>query len=271
MKIKMGFNEYREEDEAIIGSTSEAACENKAVKSVVQVRFPSKGRSYSYYNDKFDLQEGDIVFVDGKLEGIRGIVTDVKRSFKINLSDYKRVISVANTEVKGELFFGGSNLIAFEKNVIPYEKVRGWFMPPENEEDIVSGYDDTGFILGDWKSFDAKPEVIEKGLEYYTDDKVIYLCVENNFGKAIVEGSRMYEVTFEYSSGEIKNLTCSCFCSYHCKHEIAVLMQLKETIDITEKYKASECSNIDYFAAINKFLLLSYAAGGRKNKSIIFK
>ena len=44
-------------------------------KSVVQVYFPDRDRSYSYYNDQFDLQCGDIVFVEGKLEGVRGRVT----------------------------------------------------------------------------------------------------------------------------------------------------------------------------------------------------
>ena len=51
----------------------------------------------SYYNDLFDLHRGDLVFVVGKLEGLRGIVVDVSYNFKIKLSDYKRVIAVADT------------------------------------------------------------------------------------------------------------------------------------------------------------------------------
>ena len=49
--------------------------ETIARKSVVQVYLPDRDRSYSYYNDQFDLQCGDIVFVEGKLEGVRGRVT----------------------------------------------------------------------------------------------------------------------------------------------------------------------------------------------------
>ena len=57
-------------------------------KSVVQVYFPSRGMNLAYYNDSFDLKVGDLVYVDGKLEGHRGQVTEVNYSFKIKLSDY---------------------------------------------------------------------------------------------------------------------------------------------------------------------------------------
>lgn len=101
MKFKIGFKGYEEEKKEDLQLAK--FTESTPVKSVVQVQFPSKGRSLAYYNDKFDLHVGDIVFVDGKLEGIQGIVTEVSRSFKIKLSDYKRVIAVADTTVKGEL------------------------------------------------------------------------------------------------------------------------------------------------------------------------
>ena len=46
-----------------------------------------------YYNDQFDLHEGDMVFVSGKLTGECGIVDTVNYKFKINLADYERVIA----------------------------------------------------------------------------------------------------------------------------------------------------------------------------------
>lgn len=57
----------------------------------------------SYYNDAFDLKCGDIVFVEGKLEGLRGRVVDVAYNFKIKLSDYKKVVSVADTKCAGRV------------------------------------------------------------------------------------------------------------------------------------------------------------------------
>ena len=40
-------------------------------RSVVQVYFAANHRSLAYYNDRFDLKPGDLVFVDGKLAGQR--------------------------------------------------------------------------------------------------------------------------------------------------------------------------------------------------------
>ena len=106
MKYKIGFDGSGEEEQR----TEIMAEQPKAqipVPSVVQVRFPGQGRSLAYYNDSFDLRVGDVVFVEGKLEGKQGIVTEVARSFRIKLSDYKRVIATADTKVSGKLYFGG--------------------------------------------------------------------------------------------------------------------------------------------------------------------
>ena len=71
MKFKIGFKGYEEEKKEDLQVAK--IRESKPVKSVVQVRFPSKGRSLAYYNDKYDLHVGDIVFVDGKLEKLSQI------------------------------------------------------------------------------------------------------------------------------------------------------------------------------------------------------
>ena len=224
--------------------------ENKPVKSIVQVRFPSQGRSFAYYNDRFDLLVGDIVFVEGKLEGVQGVVTEVSRSFKIKLSDYKRVIAVANTTVKGELYFGGSHLIAFDKNVIPYNN-------------------DEGFFLDELGDFEIKPEIAKRGFDYYNHNKVVYISVDGTNGRAIVEGSRFYEVGFDYDNGEIRNVTCDCFCSYHCKHEFAMLLQLRETLNKIEECYDDEYSQGDYFAAVSNSALMNYAVDRKEKGSIV--
>ena len=267
MKYKIGFHGYEEEKKEDLQPLEIG--ENKPVKSVVQVRFPSQGRSFAYYNDRFDLHVGDIVFVEGKLEGVQGTVTEVSRSFKIKLSDYKRVISVADTTVKGELFFGGSHLIAFDKSVIPYEKVRGWFLPPESDEEVAVGYDDEGFFLGELGDFEIKPEIAKRGFDYYNHNKVVYISVDGTTGRAIVEGSRFYEVSFDYDDGGIRNITCDCFCSYHCKHEFAVLLQLRETLKIIEELYDDEYSQGDYFAAVSKSALMNYAVDRKEKGSIV--
>ena len=267
MKYKIGFHGYEEEKKEDLQPLEIG--ENKPVKSVVQVQFPSQGRSFAYYNDRFDLLVGDIVFVEGKLEGVQGVVTEVSRSFKIKLSDYKRVIAVANTTVKGELYFGGSHLIAFDKNVIPYNKIRGWFLPPESDEEVAVGYDDEGFFLDELGDFEIKPEIAKRGFDYYNHNKVVYISVDGTTGRAIVEGSRFYEVSFDYGNGGIRNITCDCFCSYHCKHEFAALLQLRETLKIIEDLYDDEYSQGDYFAAVSKSALMNYAVDRKEKGSIV--
>ena len=267
MKYKIGFHGYEEEKKEDLQPLEIG--ENKPVKSVVQVQFPSQGRSFAYYNDRFDLLVGDIVFVEGKLEGVQGVVTEVSRSFKIKLSDYKRVIAVADTTVKGELYFGGSHLIAFDKNVIPYNKIRGWFLPPESDEEVAVGYDDEGFFLDELGDFEIKPEIAKRGFDYYNHNKVVYISVDGTTGRAIVEGSRFYEVSFDYGNGGIRNITCDCFCSYHCKHEFAALLQLRETLKIIEDLYDDEYSQGDYFAAVSKSALMNYAVDRKEKGSIV--
>ena len=88
----------------------------------------------SYYNDQFDLHCGDLVFVGWKAGRFpRSLWLDVCYTFKIKLSDYKRVISVADTNVQGEFFFAGSHFVTFDRSTLPYEKVITWFKSPRTE------------------------------------------------------------------------------------------------------------------------------------------
>ena len=122
---------------------------NRAVaprKSVVQVQFPCFGHSLAYYNDQFDLHQGDRVYVDGKLEGEIGVVTSVAYNFKIKLSDYKRVIAVVDTCVHGQFYIAGAYCVTFDPHTLPAAQATLWFRAPSREDEIYeSGSDDTAF------------------------------------------------------------------------------------------------------------------------------
>ena len=65
MKRKIGFwNEIQGDTDNITRPKKEAPV-SAPKKSLVQVYFPKRGMNLSYYNDQFDLQVGDTVFVDG--------------------------------------------------------------------------------------------------------------------------------------------------------------------------------------------------------------
>ena len=236
------------------------------VKSLVQVYFPERNQALTYFNDQFDLKRGDFVFVDGKLEGIRGIVREVNKNFKIKVADYKKVISVADTKVSGQMHMAGSHFVSFDASVLPYEKVRTWYLPSVKPEDeFETGNDDTVIMLDKLGDMKVSQGVWERGREYYMDNHVRYLCVADGHGKAVVEGERAYEVEFDFADGEIRNLICSYPCGYTCKHEVAVLMQLKETTDLIEKHYAD--LHLDYFAAIVKGDLFRFAVDSKETGS----
>lgn len=97
-----------------IGFNTAGCCEKKAPeigshvpktqvaprKSVVRVYFAARNMTLAYYNDQFDLHCGDLVYVDGKLAGLRGRVIEVNYNFKIKIADYKRVICILYSRCK---------------------------------------------------------------------------------------------------------------------------------------------------------------------------
>ena len=237
-------------------------------KSVVQVRFPGKGMALSYYNDQFDLKLGDLVYVDGKLEGQLGRVVEINYNFKIKVSEYKRVIAVCDTNVSGQFFMAGSHFVTFDATALPAEKITMWFKAPAKEDDeYESGTDDATFRLDDLKTMNINPTIAERGHDYYMENRVRYICLDGTHGYAVVEGSEGYVVEFEYSEGEISKLVCDCFCSYNCKHEFAAMLQLRETLELIEKNYADEYARTGYFAAINKGTLFAFAIDGKETGS----
>lgn len=239
-------------------------------KSLVQVRFPGNGMVLTYFNDLFDLKIGDFVYVDGKLEGQLGRVTEMTYNFKIKLSDYKKVIAVVDTNVHGEFHTAGSHFVTFDPAVLPAVQAVLWFKAPSGEDDdIISGTDDTSFRLDDLKGMKVSPAIAERGHEYYTENRVRYLCLRGAMGLAVVEGSENYVIEFAYHDGEISHLICECPCGCTCKHEFTTMLQLRETLELIEKYYADEYKRTGYFAAIDKGTLFTYAIGNRETGSFI--
>lgn len=243
------------------------------VNSVVQVRFPDANRTLSYYNDRFDLRVGDIVYVEGKLEGVRGIVVQVSRSFKIKLSDYKRVIGVADTRINGRFYFAGSYFLTFSPEALPYKKARTWFKAPDGEdEEYVTGDETEAFDLEKSWELNVSEEIAERGQRYYEENKVSYLCVERDCGRAIVEGTRAYEVEFGYrpASKAVTNIICDCPCFYHCKHEVAVILQLQEILSAVEERYGALYDKTKYVAAISRRSFFSFAGNGAEPGGFIW-
>lgn len=267
MEFKIGFAAERPEKKSAV-SASAAPQPTAARRSVVQVYFAERNTTLAYYNDQFDLHCGDMVYVDGKLEGLRGRVTEVSYNFKIKVSDYKRVIAVVDTAVHGQFFLAGSHFITFDRAALPAARVLTWFKPPAgDDEEIVSGSDETAFRLDILSGMKLSPAIAERGHNYYLENRVRYISLDGSRGYAIVEGSESYEVEFAYRAGEISALVCSCFCSYSCKHEFAAMLQLKETLEFIDAHYAEEYARSGYFAAVGKGTLFAFAIDGQSSGS----
>lgn len=238
--------------------------------SVVQVHFPIRGMTLAYYNDRFDLRPGDLVYVDGKLAGQRGRVTEVNYNFRIRLADYKRVIARVDTDVRGQFFLAGSHLVTFDREVLPPEKIWSWFQAPEEdgEDGYRSGSDESAFSLDDPLEMGTTPATADRGHGCYVENRVRCLSLDGGEGYAIVEGSKPYELRFSYQGDLIRRLTCSCYCGRGCKHAFAAMLQLRETLEKIEANYATQYIASGYFAAVHKGTLLSLALDGRETGSL---
>ncbi|MGI6196079.1 MAG: SWIM zinc finger family protein [Eubacteriales bacterium] len=263
----IGFMSSRRTDEQEAMSANRPEVTDIAPKkSVVSVYFPERHTTLSYYNDRFDLHKGDLVYVDGALEGLRGLVTAVSYTFKIKLSQYKKVVAVVDRNAAGTYYFAGSHLLTFDREALPFERVRTWFQAPVPEEEYAVGEGSGAFPLDAFEQMGFSYEIAERGKNYYAENRVCYLSVDGTQGKAIVSGHEYYTVEFTYKNSEISDLVCSCFCNYPCKHAFACILQLKECLGILAENYADKAD--DYFAAISKGAWLEMVFNGQQTGKI---
>ena len=269
MAFKIGFQTDFPKD-PIGAESSTPVMTTVPRKSVVEVAFFDEEVTYSYFNDRFALKVGDRVYVEGRLEGNIGRVVSVNYNFKIKLSDYKKVIALVDTEVHGTFFHSSTHMITFDPSVLPPQKASLWFKAPtDSEEEFVYSTDESTFLLEKLEGMKIISAILERGLDYYTHNRIPYLSLDGTHGYAIVKGSEAYEVEFEYARGEISNIVCSCFCGYHCKHEVAALLLLKELLDTIEEHYKTDYEQTHSFVAMDKEVLFSYVLSGNNPCSVI--
>ena len=272
MSTKIGFNfseNTTEKREIVIPEVIED--EQIIRKSLVEIKFPDVYKPYTYYNDSFSLKIGDRVFVDGKLEGVMGVVVNITYNFKIKLSDYKRVIGKADANVRGKFHFAGSHFVTFDPTVLPYEKALTWFKAPEEDEEYISGSDGSTFPLETLEGLKFDEYGLENGKEIYMENGVEYLELNGTKGRAIVVTSKPYLVEFTYKNGEISELYCECYHITPCEHCFATLLQLRETLKTIEENYHEQYENSNYFAIISKPQFFTFAVDSKTTGSIFLQ
>lgn len=234
------------------------------VKSLVKVRFECHSMPLAYYNDRFDLQEGDVVYVSGKLAGEPGVVVSVTTKFRIHTSDYERVLSLLDLRIHG--FFTGvrDKMVSFGQIAITPEQFGGWVTPPEDpkkkkdededEDEVVSGEGYTIDINIIETCEDITSVIAERAVGYCTEGRVRYHCVQNGVGCAYVEGTKWYRVDFHYCDGMMTDIYCDCPYSALCKHEVAVAITLRML------FKQPQFKNAADFMALDRWLFWQLAS-----------
>ncbi len=76
--------------------------------------------------------------------------------------------------------------------------------------------------------------ILERGFDYYLDDRVSHLIISNKSIEAVVNGSEDYAVKILLSDEEITQMSCSCPYAADgtpCKHMAAVLYEYDDALD----------------------------------------
>lgn len=238
--------------------------------TLVQVYFAHKKDAYLYLCENIILHEGDHVYVSGKMKDTLGIVVDVRHQFKVRPSKYERVIAKIDTQLQGEFKILNRLLLSFDRKNLGKEKISQWFFSPQGEEPYISTYRPDPFPLDDLTQFPIEHARLERGLQYYKEQRVVYLCIDDRYGYAIVRGSEHYEVEFEYNNGIIEDISCSCYYDGHCKHEFAVLLELQYMLQIVEREFKNEYSKNRYVATIDKDVVWQMSVRWTNKGTIIF-
>ncbi len=271
MSFKIGFSAESPHENAD-KVYAERMDENQVRRSVAEVYFPDRNRSYSYYNDKFDLHVGSLVYVDGKLEGLRGRVTKISYNFKIDLSVYKRIIYVVCDNIHGEFYAAGSHLVTFDRNALTPAEADSWFLKPKKEDvvsEIVTGFDDAVFCIDNLNQLDINSKTSDIGHDLYWENKVKYISVEGKNGYALVGDEECCRIEFEYKNRQVSKLVCSCFATGHCKHVFAAMLQLAETLNIISDKYGEFYDRTNCFHAVERGAFIDFAVVPKTEGSII--
>ncbi|MBE6703000.1 MAG: hypothetical protein E7585_06290 [Ruminococcaceae bacterium] len=235
--------------------------EERVAKRLVEIQFDSHDSKLSYLCKIENIEVGDLVTVDGKLEDQIGTVTKVLKAFKTPKFEMKWVTAVLNRDLTGEYRKIGDDIVSLggtltsEKFCTMYigERYKGNEGIGEADLDIdLATFEESGFIDDEL--------VMLKGKDYYKHDRVAYISLQNGMGKAYVIGSEWYEIDFKYEDGKVTYIACECPYFGNCKHIVAVLFKLREML---KKIRKIDCGA--NFTACRKecFNHLLTAAKGR--------
>lgn len=116
----------------------------------------------------------------------------------------------------------------------------------------------------------------KRGEDYYYSNNVLKVCKTKNKYIAKVAGSSdiPYEVTFEVTPNDI-DFSCSCPCSFPCKHEYAVLMAISEgsyeNVELKQSIKEKDSNIMELIKEIPAEELKEYLLSPIGKDKVVFE
>lgn len=208
------------------------------VRSLVSVRFLEDGRKFTYYNDQFALQVGDLVFVSGKRAGQLGEVEMITTKCKIKLADYERVVSKA-AAIHGTYESVLDKMLGFGRDAMTPEEFRTWILPPDNKEKEEEETEDW-VVIGDGYELnlsnlenaeEVNGPVLERAVDYCREGRVAYIRVCGGLGSAYIKGAKWYKVDFRLEGNNMTGMFCDCPYPGLCKHLLAVALSIRALME----------------------------------------
>lgn len=230
------FNEVIEEIE-------QKENENRIPKNLVKVRFEDD-LSLIYFSDLPEIQVGDVVTVDGKMENKIAVVTKVLTSFKKPKFDMKWIVDKIDNDISGRYFKMEDDVVSLY-NTLTVDKFMNIYTGVNYKENIAVGEDDIELDLEKFEEselFDDE-SVKLRGQSLYKNNYVSFISLNNGVGKAVVRSSNLndwYEIDFRYKNGIITYLACDCPYFENCKHIYAFLLKFRDFIKKFKKLYQSE-------------------------------
>ncbi|MCI6360592.1 MAG: hypothetical protein MR773_01865 [Eubacterium coprostanoligenes] len=195
--------------------------ENNIKSCVVTVRFEN-GKEYPYFNDRFELEKGDKVFVDGKLFGKLGTVIDKTYQFKVSKSFYKYVINKLDFDVHSDFEPAFGFMIAKGNDIVDNDQFVSWFKPPfipTDEDPIPEEY-----FIGEGYSqkigeLEIDGDTIQEAVNILHDDALKGILVKDGVGVAVMKDSdKTHIIDFKINGDSITDMYCDCMDAYFCEH-----------------------------------------------------
>ena len=249
--------------EEVIEEIEKKEYDKRVAKRLVEVRFNS-GMTLSYLCEIEEIEVGDLVTVEGKLEDEIGVVKTVKKSFKAPKFEMKWIESVLDRDVTGDYFKLGEDMVSTNCSLTA-EKFITMFAGLKYKDNQAVGEDEVELDLANFEEDEMFDNELVKirGKEIFKANGVMFISLQDGIGKAIVRGSEWYELDFRCKGGHITYIACDCPYFGDCKHEVAFLYKLR---DFWKKF--TKKSNSDNFVMCRKECFNAILSNGKGKVSM---